>query len=181
MTVRLSPWLLGLLMVIFGGCSDAPEADLQAWMAEQRNGMHPRSEPVSPPTKFDPQPYVVEGKSEPFSVQRLVGALKAEMSSNVGNQGLVAPELARRKEPLEAYPLDALTMVGSLQKAGKQTALLRVDKLIYQVQAGAYLGQNYGKVTKITDTEVILREIVQDAAGEWIERQATLQLQEGSK
>ena len=175
-----------LLMGLVGasclvGCADAPEADLQAWMQEQRNGMHPRTEPVSPPVKFHPQAYQVESKVEPFAMQRLLGALKAEMANSLGNQELIAPELARRKEPLEAFPLDALSMVGTLQKAGRQTALLKVDKLIYQVQTGAYLGQNYGKVIKITDTEVVLREIVQDAAGEWIERQATLQLQEGAK
>ena len=60
-------------------------------------------------------------------------------------------------------------------------ALLTVDKLLYQVQVGAYLGQNYGRVMKIAETEVTLREIVQDAAGEWIERATTLQLQEKSK
>jgi type IV pilus assembly protein PilP len=179
--LRLHGWGLGLLLVWVAGCSDAPEADLQAWMAEQRAGLHPRAEPITPPSRFDPQPYTAADKTDPFSPQRLLGALKADVSSNVGNQDLVAPELARRKEPLEAYPLDAITMVGSLQKGGKPTALVKVDKLIYQVQPGAYLGQNYGKVIKITDTEVVLREIVQDAAGEWIERQATLQLQEGSR
>jgi type IV pilus assembly protein PilP len=63
-------------------------------------------------------------------------------------------------------------------KAGAPVALLRVDNLLYQVKAGDHLGQNYGRVLRITETEVVLREIVQDAAGEWIERSATLQLQE---
>ena len=93
----------------------------------------------------------------------------------------MAPELARRKEPLESYPLDAVTMVGSLVKQGQPVALVRVDNLLYQVRPGNYLGQNYGKITKVGETEVALREIVQDAAGEWIERPATLQLQERSK
>jgi len=72
-------------------------------------------------------------------------------------------------------------MVGSLIKAGQPVALVRVDNLIYQVRAGNYLGQNYGRITKVTETSVVLREIIQDAAGEWIERPATLQLLEGSK
>ena len=84
----------------------------------------------------------------------------------------------RRKEPLESFPLDAMSMVGSVAKAGAPVALLRVDSLLYQVKAGDHLGQNYGRVLRITETEVVLREIVQDAAGEWIERNATLQLQE---
>jgi len=94
---------------------------------------------------------------------------------------LVAPELARRKEPLEAFPLDSMALVGSLVQAGKPVALVKVDSLLYQVRPGNYLGQNYGRVTKINETEVTLREIVQDAVGEWIERTATLQLQEKSK
>ena len=97
------------------------------------------------------------------------------------NGALIAPELARRKEPLEAFPLDAMALVGSLTKAGQPVALVKVDNLLYQVRPGNHLGQNYGRVIKISETEVTLREIAQDAAGEWIERAATLQLQERSK
>ena len=89
--------------------------------------------------------------------------------------------LNRRKEPLEAFPLDSMALVGNLSPKGKSVALVKVDNLLYQVKVGSYLGQNYGKVTKVSETEVTLREIVQDAAGEWIERQANLQLQERSK
>jgi len=73
-----------------------------------------------------------------------------------------------------------MAMVGSLIKTGQPVALLRVDNLLYQVRAGNYLGQNYGRITKIGETEIVLREIVQDGSGEWIERIAKLQLQEGS-
>ena len=93
----------------------------------------------------------------------------------------MAPELARRKQALEAFPLDAMTLVGSLVQAGKPVALVRVNNLLYQVRTGDYLGQNFGRVTNINETEVALREIVQDAVGEWIERTAALQLQERSK
>jgi type IV pilus assembly protein PilP len=87
----------------------------------------------------------------------------------------------RRKEPLEAFPMDSMSMVGSVTKNNQQYALLRVDNLLYQVKVGDYLGQNYGKITKISETEVSLREVVQDAAGEWIERTSTLQLQEKAR
>jgi type IV pilus assembly protein PilP len=66
-------------------------------------------------------------------------------------------------------------------KQGTPVALLKVDNLLYQVRPGNYLGQNFGKIMKVDETGVVLREIVQDAAGEWIERTATLQLQERSK
>jgi type IV pilus assembly protein PilP len=71
-----------------------------------------------------------------------------------------------------------MSMVGSLTREGRRYALLRVDNLLYQVKAGDYLGQNFGRITKISETEITLREVVQDAAGEWIERTSTLQLQE---
>ena len=72
-------------------------------------------------------------------------------------------------------------MVGSVTKQGKPFALLKVDNLLYQVKVGDYLGQNYGSILKMTETEIALREIVQDAAGEWIERPSTLQLQEKAR
>jgi type IV pilus assembly protein PilP len=71
-----------------------------------------------------------------------------------------------------------MTLVGSISKAGRPVALVKVDNLLYQVRPGNYLGQNFGKVTKISETEVTLREIVQDAGGEWVERIVSLQLQE---
>jgi type IV pilus assembly protein PilP len=94
---------------------------------------------------------------------------------------LLASELNRRKEPLEAYPVDSMSMVGSVNKQGQPVALLRVETLLYQVKLGDHLGQNYGKIVKISETDVVLREIVQDAAGEWIERTSTLQLQERAR
>jgi type IV pilus assembly protein PilP len=93
----------------------------------------------------------------------------------------LSTELNRRKEPLEAFPLDSMAMVGSVTKQGVPYALLRVDTLLYQVKVGDHLGQNYGRVTRISETEIVLREVIQDAAGEWIERPATLQLQERAR
>ena len=74
-----------------------------------------------------------------------------------------------------------MEMVGSLQGSGQPVALVRVDKLIYQVRAGNYLGLNYGRVLRVGENQLTLREIVQDASGEWIERPAALELQEKSK
>ena len=72
-------------------------------------------------------------------------------------------------------------MVGLLDRKGQRVALVRVGKLLYQVSVGNYLGQNYGRIQRISESEITLREIVQDGTGEWIERQAVLQLQEGIK
>ena len=118
---------------------------------------------------------------EPFSNQKLTQALRRDSTQTESNAALIAPELARRKEALEAFPLDAMALVGSLTKANQPVGLVKVDNLLYQVRPGNHLGQNYGRVMKITETEITLREIVQDTVGEWIERTATLQLQERSK
>jgi type IV pilus assembly protein PilP len=118
---------------------------------------------------------------EPFNNQKLLQALRKDSSQSAANLALISPELARRKEALESYPLDAVSMVGVLNKKNTLVALLRVDKLLYQAKVGGYVGQNYGRVTKITDTEITLREIAQDAAGEWIERKVNLQLQANEK
>jgi type IV pilus assembly protein PilP len=162
-------------------CAPSGQEELQAWMNEQRQITKPQVQPISEPKKFTPQAYTQESVTDPFSNQKLTQALKRESAQSTSNAALVAPELSRRKEPLEGFPLDAMKMVGSLLKEGKPVALVRVDNLLYQVRPGNYLGLNFGKIMKVGETEVVLREIVQDAAGEWIERTATLQLQERSK
>ncbi len=175
---------LSLLMVVFvlTGCGASSEDELRAWMLEQRNQMRPRVAPISEPKPFKPESYVDTASVDPFSQDKLTSALKRDVVQPATiTSALITPELARRKEALEAFPLDTMSMVGSLIQEGQPAALIRVDRLLYQVRLGSYLGMNYGRVTKITETEVILREIVQDAVGEWIERPATLQLQEKVK
>ena len=169
------------LVCLLVGCSGSDESDLQSWMNEQRAQTKPKVTPLAEPKKFVPQDYTEEGVTDPFNILKLTQALRKESAQAAANAALVAPELTRRKEALEAYPLDSMTMVGSLIKVGLPVALVKVDNLLYQVNTGNYLGQNYGRVTKVTETELTIREIVQDAAGEWVERPATLQLQERSK
>jgi len=168
-------------LIGLAGCGASREDDIRQWMVEERNQMRPKVPPISAPKQFKPEAYTNASAIEPFSNQKLTQALKRDSAQQASNGALVAPELARRKEPMEAFPLDTMSLVGSIIKAGQPVALVKVDSLLYQVKLGNYLGQNYGKVTKITETEVTLREIVQDAVGEWIERVATLQLQEKSK
>jgi type IV pilus assembly protein PilP len=168
--------LSGLLSVL-GACSGEQE-ELTQWMEQQRREVKPNVAPLSPPKKFNPQAYLAAGGVEPFSTQKLSVALKQEARQP---NSLLAAEINRRKEPLEAYPLDSMSMVGSVIRSGRPYALLRVDNLLYQVKSGDYVGQNYGKITRITETDVAIREIVQDAAGEWIERNSALQLQEKAR
>ena len=180
MMVRNTAALLSLCCLM-AACGSSEQDELQQWITEQRSATKPRVVPIPEPKKFTPQPYTQETATDPFSVQKLTQALKRDSAQSTSNAGLIAPELARRKEPLESFPLDTMSMVGTIIRAGTPVALVKVENLIYQVRPGNYLGQNYGRITKVGETEVVMREIVQDAAGEWIERVATLQLQERSK
>ena len=175
--MRATPIVVVALTLVLSACS-ADHDELRQWMEQQRREIKPSVTPLQPPKKFDPQPYTTAQAVDPFSVQKLTVALKQEARQP---NSLLSAELNRRKEPLEAYPLDSMSMVGSVNKQGQPSALLRVDALLYQVKVGDYLGQNYGRITRIAETEIALREIVQDAAGEWIERPAALQLQERAR
>ncbi|WP_311230414.1 MULTISPECIES: pilus assembly protein PilP [unclassified Acidovorax] len=170
-----------LATVLLAGCGPSGEDEIRVWMDELRATTRSRVTPLTEPKQFIPQNYVAEAGVDPYSVAKLTQALRRDSAQSITNASLVAPEMARRKEPLEAYPLDAMSMVGSLNKTGAPTALLNVEKLLYQVRVGDYLGQNYGKIVKITETGIQIREIVQDTTGDWIERMTALDLQEGKR
>ena len=178
-------WLSALVAssaVFLAACGASGEDEIRQWMAEQKATAQPRITPLKEPKEFRPQSYAATDTTvDPFSSSKLTQALRRDSAQIASNAALIAPEMARRKEPLESFPLDAMSMVGSLNKVGVPTALLKVDNLLYQVKVGNYLGQNYGKIVKITETAIQLREIVQDSTGDWIERIATLDLQEGKK
>lgn len=170
--------LLALAAAAALAACSADQDELQQWMAQQAREVKPNVTPLLPPKKFEPEPYAMAQAVEPFSAQKLSVAIKPEAEHQ---NGVLASELNRRREPLEAFPLDSMHMVGSVSKKGQPFALLKVDNLLYQVKVGDHLGQNYGRITRIGETEIALREIVQDAAGEWIERPVALQLVEGAR
>ena len=177
-------WSVSLLAVILAGCAPAHQ-DLRDWMDKQRREARPHVTPLKEPTPFVPAVYDDGGLAEAFALQRLTSVLRGDDAdadvSGDASLALINPELNRRKEPLEEFPLDAMSMVGLLERGDKRVALVRVNGLLYQVIEGNHIGQDYGLVTKISESEVTLREIVQDAAGEWIERKASLELQESTK
>ncbi|WP_374410171.1 pilus assembly protein PilP [Hydrogenophaga sp.] len=180
MTRRWSLILVPLVSVSLSGCIGEDQEELTSWMQHERNSIKPDVKPIPEPTKFVPYSYGGERFVEPFSSEKLASILKSGQQVSAEKSALIGPELNRRKQPLEAFPLDAMMMVGSLNRGGKLVGLVKVDSLLYQVTPGNYLGQNFGKILKIEENQIVLREIVQDAAGEWIERPAALQLQEES-
>lgn len=179
--MRFARVIFLVFTVFLASCGFSQDDDLREWMENLRATTKPRVTPLSEPKQFQPQAYSMESGIEPFNALKLTQALRKDSNQLASNATLIAPEMARRKEPLEAYPIDVMTMVGSLDKKGTPTALLKVDTLLYQVRVGNYIGQNYGKIIRISENSIQLREIVQDATGDWVERTTSLDLQEVKK
>ena len=131
-------WGVCAAVMLLSGCWGGEQKDLQQWMAEERAKVRPTVQPLTEPKKFAPQAYTEGGALDPFDSQKLTQALRRD-SAQPSTSGLIGPELTRRKEALEAFPLDAMAMVGSMNRSGQPVALIRVDKLLYQVRVGNYL------------------------------------------
>jgi type IV pilus assembly protein PilP len=155
------------------GCGGESHQDLRNWMAEQGKGVKGKLDPLPQMKPYEPFAYNAFDLPDPFKPRKIEPAK--------GNSKF-APDLARRKEPLESYPLESLSMVGTLQKDNQVYALVRTpEKDLYQVRSGNHLGQNYGVILGVSDVEIRLKELVQDGAGDWTERSTTLQLLQPDK
>lgn len=157
-----------------GGCSDEQQ-ELRSWMEQQASQIPRRAEKISPPRTYEPFRYEAAGEVDPFSPARL-----APQSNRPPSSGL-RPDTQRARELLEGFPLDTIRMVGHVTNGRAGFALLQVDETVYQARVGNHVGQNYGRITAINEGEIRLKELVQDAAGDWVERETTLQLQESKK
>jgi type IV pilus assembly protein PilP len=171
---------LGLTYCSLAGCGGGNDSELRAWMDDTRKSMRPTTQPVPEPKQFSPYTYEAKALMEPFDAQKMLLAVVRQAQARASTSA-IKPDLDRRREALEGFPLDQLKMVGTLRQQGNNVALIDVSGQTFMVRAGNYLGQNFGLVTKITETEVDLKEIVQDAAGEWVERPAKLELQEAAR
>lgn len=173
---KLIRWLLVLIVPITTTACSSDQNELLAWMAEVRNNTPPIKETIPEPKRFEPFRYENLAQTDPFSQRKLQAAFDKLQSRN--KNGL-QPDVNRRRESLESYPLEQIRMVGHLSSGKQSFALLQVESLVYQARVGNYAGQNFGVITKVSESEVKLKELVQDAAGEWVERETSLSLQEG--
>jgi type IV pilus assembly protein PilP len=145
--------------------------ELKALTKDLRGGIKPL--PVVKP--YEPVPYRAFDLPDPFGPAKIELAVAAAAKSKGGAN---APDATRPREPLEAYPLESLKMVGTLAQKNTTFALVRADASVYRVKVGNYLGQNFGVITEITENQINLKELVQDASGDWTERKIALQLAE---
>jgi type IV pilus assembly protein PilP len=161
-----------LAVISLSGCSNEEHQDLKQWMKDSTQGLKGRVPPLPEVKAFPVVAYETLDLMDPFNPKKIEP--NKRQSAAQGPR----PDLNRRREPLEAFPLESLRMIGVLTQGKKSHAVIQADKTIHQVRVGNYMGQNFGVVTNVGDSEVVLKELIQDSSGEWVERTTTLQLQE---
>jgi type IV pilus assembly protein PilP len=159
------------IVIVMGlaGCGGSGMEDLKAFVAETGKDLQGKIEPLPEVKQYEIFTYNAFDLPDPFKPRKL----------STGGGGGMQPDLNRPKEPLEAFSLETLKMGGMVSNKGEINAVIRTpDNAIYHVKKGNYIGQNFGRVTQITESEVTLHETVQDSAGDWSERTSILNLQE---
>jgi type IV pilus assembly protein PilP len=147
--------------MMLAGCFGEEFGDLKAELKEKTKDLRGRIDPLPVVKPYEPVPYKAFDQADPFSAAKIELVTK---SASSGGGGL-KPDFNRPKEPLEAYPLESLKMVGVLQQRKASFALIKADVGLYRVKVGNYMGQNFGLITSISESQVQLRELIQDPAG----------------
>ena len=150
------------------GCADHNMDDLQRFVENAHKDRKPRVEPLPRIKPHETFAYTATQLTDPFSRGNL------DKSSPVHARGN-APDLNRRKEPLEQFPLDSLRMVGTLSRGDTSWAVIHApDGTIHRAQSGNYLGQNYGQITKVTSNKLFIMETIPGGNDNWIERETNI-------
>jgi type IV pilus assembly protein PilP len=164
------------LVLLLAACGGEEQQELKQWMRDTSKNLKGGVAPLPAVKPYEPYTYAANDLPDPFKPSKIdpEAGKKAAAKPGAGLQ----PDFNRKKEPLEAFPLETLKMVGTLEQDKKTYALIRADNNLYRVAAGNYMGTNFGKITEISETEVSIKELVQDAGGDWTERTSSLQLAE---
>jgi type IV pilus assembly protein PilP len=170
-------WLRVLAVLLAGiaisACSGEQHSDLRQFVKDSDKLPHGNIPPLPEVKPYEPFSYQAFDLIDPFKPRKI------EPPKNVGGGGGVAPDLNRRREPLEVYPLENLRMVGTLEQKKQVFALVKApDNTIVRVSIGNYVGQNFGRIVSISEASVKLKEIVQDTGGNWEEKEQVLLLSE---
>ena len=164
-----------LAALALSACDGGEQRALKAELDDLTKDVRGKVQPLPVVKPYEPVPYTAYDLPDPFGPAKILLAAKG---AGQGSGGGLKPDLNRPKEPLEAFPLETLKLVGTLERERQTFGLVKADVGLYRVRIGNYLGQNFGVITKISASEVTLRELIQDAAGDWAERESTLLLQE---
>lgn len=174
MTAARGALALGLVLAL-GACgrgitsTPGGAPNLEEWVANVKARPAPPLPPLPVMQQFETFEYAAQGLRDPFS-----DAFTSEDSGSGPR-----PDSHRRKQTLEQFPLDSLDMVGTIGRGNGIVALVVApDKVVYRVQPGVYLGQNDGRVTAVHEDRIELVELVPDGAGGWLERPASVALED---
>lgn len=165
-------------VALLAACGGAEQTELRQELATLTKDLRGKVDPLPQVRSYEPVPYKGESMLDPFVPGRIVVAQAAGAG---GSGGGVQPDLNRPKEPLEAFPLEQLQMVGTLAQNKDMYALVRAGSNLFRVKKGNYMGPNFGVITAIDEAQINLKEVVQDSGGDWVERSTTVQMQEGKK
>jgi type IV pilus assembly protein PilP len=165
-------------VALLAACGGEEQGELRQELAAMTKDLRGRVDPLPQVRSYEPVPYKGENMVDPFVPGRIV---VSQAAGAVGGGGGVQPDMNRPKEPLEAFPLEAIRMVGTLAQNKDMYALVRAGTNLFRVKKGNYMGQNFGVITAIDEGQINLKEVVQDAGGDWVERSTTVQMSEGKK
>lgn len=168
--MRLIVALLAGSSLLLSACSNDDHQDLRQWMESATKDLKGRIPPLPKVKPYAPVEYQTDKAGGPFRPGKILPEQKGT--------GVGSPDQTRPKEQLESFPLESLAFIGLIEKEKNRFAIIRADGALHRITIGNYLGQDFGVVTKIDETELSLRELVQDAEGDWVERTSTLQLQD---
>jgi type IV pilus assembly protein PilP len=161
---------------ILVGCGEGDFSDLQQYITEVKAKPKGTIEPLPEIKTIEPFVFKPEGLRDPF---KAISESEEEQEAQASTGNGIKPDTTRRKEELEAFPLDSLRMVGTVVMKANLWGLVKAsDKTIYRVQVGNYMGKNYGKIIRILNDKIELMEIVPDTPGTWREQQTSLALTE---
>jgi type IV pilus assembly protein PilP len=165
-------------VALLAACGGEEQGELRQELAAMTKDLRGRVDPLPQVRSYEPVPYKGENMVDPFVPGRIV---VSQAAGAAGGGGGVQPDMNRPKEPLEAFPLEAIRMVGTLAQNKDMYALVRAGTNLFRVKKGNYMGQNFGVITAIDEGQINLKEVVQDAGGDWVERSTTVQMSEGKK
>jgi type IV pilus assembly protein PilP len=161
------------------GCGGDEHGDLKQELAQATKDFRGQVPPLPQVKPYEPVPYTGENQVDPFRPDRIEVAQVGVRSSDAKSK--IAEQEKRVKEPLEAFPLESIQMLGTITQDKETFALVKAGPNLYRVKKGNYMGQNFGVITAIDEGGIKLKELVQDGTGEWVERASALQLVEVQK
>ncbi|MBX2823336.1 MAG: pilus assembly protein PilP [Gammaproteobacteria bacterium] len=165
--------LLGLASLLTACAGDM--SDLDRFIAETKTKHHGQVDPLPEFPPYETFTYTADKTRDPFRPQTDESQVAAVTETSSGPR----PEVSRRKEPLESYPIDSLKMVGLLQQSAQTWGLVKdPEGTIHRVQPGNFAGQNHGKIVAVAETKIDIVELVADGLSGWVQREAQLAMTE---